>query len=76
MEVDDEDVDDSRTVESVWGCRVVFSSGVRCRVVGGLFSKGLACLTRRDDLERVTPGEYDDIEVGVDEMLNAPGDSE
>ena len=54
----------------------MFSSGVRCRVVGGRFCSGLACLVRTEVLESVVPGEYDDMDVGVDEMLNAPGDSE
>lgn len=54
----------------------MLSSGVRCRVVGSLFCNGLACLVRSDVFDSVTPGEYDDIDVGVDEMLKAPGDSE
>ena len=76
MEAEDEDVEDSRTIESVCGCRMLPSSGVRCRVTGGLLCKGLACRVRSEVLDNVTAGEYDDMDVGVEETLNGPGDSE
>lgn len=71
VDADDEDVEDSRTEESAR------SSGVLCLVMGGLDCNGLACLVRTVDLvDKATPGEYEDIDVGVDETLKGPGDSE
>jgi hypothetical protein len=52
------------------------SSGVHCRVTGGLLCNGLACLVRCELRDRAVPGEYDDIDVGVEETLKGPGDSE
>lgn len=76
VEVDEEDVEDSRTVERVCGLRVFVSSGVLCLVTGGRLCKGLACFVRCEFRDRAVPGEYDDIDVGVDETLNGPGDPE
>lgn len=77
MDVDDEEVEDSRTDESPCCLRKLSSSGVLCRTTGGLLCKGLACRTRVVDfVDNATPGEYDDIDVGVEDTLNAPGDSE
>jgi hypothetical protein len=76
VDVEDEDVDDSRTVESVLGLRELASSGVLCRVTGGLLCRGLACFVRCEFLDRAVPGEYDDIDVGVEETLKGPGDPE
>lgn len=77
VEADDEDVDDSLTEERLCSCRKVGSSGVRCLVTGGLLCNGLVCLKRALLLvDKATPGEYDDMDVGVEETLNGPGDSE
>ena len=77
VEADDEEVEDSRTAERACFCLTTASSGVRCLVTGGLPCKGLACLTRVVFLEdRATPGEYEDIDVGVEDTLKGPGDSE
>lgn len=76
VEADDDDVDDSRTVDNVCGCRLLLSSGVLCRVTGGRLCRGLICFVRMDVRESEVPGEYEDIDVGVDDVLKAPGDSE
>lgn len=76
VEADDDEVDDSRTVDSVCGCRLLLSSEFLCRVTGGRLCRGLICFVRTDVRESEVPGEYDDIDVGVDDVLNAPGDSE
>jgi hypothetical protein len=55
---------------------VLISSGVLCRVTGGLLCNGLACLVRCEFLDIAVPGEYDDMDVGVEETLNGPGDPE
>ena len=57
VEVDEEEVEDSLTVESACGWRLLVSSGVLCRVTGGLLCKGLACRVRLEVLERVAAGE-------------------
>lgn len=47
------------------------------RVTGGRLRVGLVCRGRRGDLVMTgIPGEYEEIEVGVDVRLNAPGDSD
>lgn len=52
-------------------------SFVLVRAVGGLLSNGLACRTLVVVLlVRAAPGEYEDIDVGVEDTLNGPGDSE
>lgn len=76
MEADDNDVDDSRTDERACCCRMLGSSCDRFRVTGGLLSRGLACLVRTELFDNTMPGEYEDMEVGVEETLNGPGDSE
>jgi hypothetical protein len=76
VEADDEDVGDSRTIESAGKEPVLDVSASLSRDAGTLPCKGLACLTRVEDFDRGFPGEYDVIDVAVDEMLNAPGDSE
>jgi hypothetical protein len=44
---------------------------------GGLLSSGLTCLVLVVDLiDSATPGEYDDMEFGVEDTLKGPGDSE
>lgn len=46
-------------------------------MIGGLLCKGLVCLILEEALfDKITPGEYEDIEVGVEETLKGPGDSE
>lgn len=55
---------------------MLVSSGVLCRVTGGLLCSGLACFVRCEFRDKVLPGEYDDIDVGVEETLNGPGDPE
>lgn len=37
---------------------------------------GLGCLNRPTLLECISPGEYEDNEVGVEPRLHMPGDSE
>lgn len=76
VDTDDDDVEDSLTVDRACGWRLFISSGVLCRVTGGLLCRGLACRVRLEALDSVVPGEYDDIDVGVDETLKGPGDSE
>jgi hypothetical protein len=76
VEADEEDVEDSRTVESVCGFRVFDSSGVLCRVTGGLLCNGLACFVRCEFLDKALPGEYEDMDVGVEETEKGPGDPE
>jgi hypothetical protein len=76
VEAEDEEVDDSRTVDRAWGLRVVTSSGVLWRVTGGLLCSGLACLVRCEFLDMVLPGEYEEIDVGVEETLKGLGDPE
>ena len=80
VEDDDEDVLDSRTgarpgsrerAESDSGSKFM----ILLLVTGGLL--GLGCPGRSEDLAAsVMLGEWDDIEVGVDIRLSAPGDSE
>ena len=76
VDAEDEDVEDSRTMERVCGVRVLVSSGVLWRVTGGRLCNGLACFVRCEFRESAVAGEYDDIDVGVDETLNGPGDPE
>ena len=74
--MDEEEVEDSRTEGSPCCWRELSSSGVLCLVTGGRLCSGLDCFVREVLLEKVAPGEYEDIDVGVDEMLKGPGDSE
>ena len=55
---------------------MLVSSGVLCRVTGGLLCSGLACRVRFEALDNVVPGAEDDIDVGVDDTLKGPGESE
>jgi hypothetical protein len=75
VDADEEDVDDSRTVDNPCVVRMLGSSGARCLLTGGRLSKGLTCLTLYAGFEMAVAGEYDVKDVAVDEMLNAPGDS-
>ena len=69
VEVDDEDGAAERTDEEPCSSSAI--------LLVGLFDNGLACRKRGAGLlGSATPGEYDDIEVGVDDMLNRLGDSE
>jgi hypothetical protein len=53
------------------------SSGVLYLATEGLACKGLTCRVRLVVFaDTTTPGEYEDMEVGVDETLNGPGDPE
>lgn len=73
VEPDDDEVEDSRTEGSI--C----SSGVLCLAMGGRLWSGLVWRARKVALlESEAPGEceYEDIEVGVEETLKGPGDSE
>lgn len=76
VDVEDEDVDDSRTEESPCWWRILTVSLLLLRATGGRLSSGLVCLTRGALLVITTPGEYEDMDVGVEETLNGPGDSE
>jgi hypothetical protein len=76
VEVDDEDVEDSRTVESPGTEPVLEVSASLSRDTGILPCNGLTCLTRVEVFDNGCPGEYDVIDVAVDEILKAPGDSE
>jgi hypothetical protein len=71
--VDAEEDDDSRTEDNV---RPSISSSPRI-VTGGLLLVGLDCLVRNVLFEvTVVAGEKDDMDVGVEAMLNGPGDPE
>lgn len=75
VDADEEDVDDSRTVDNPCAVRMLGSSGARLRLTGGRLSRGLTCLTLYADFEMAVAGEYDVTDVAVDEILKAPGDS-
>lgn len=75
VDADEEDVDDSRTVDNPCVVRILGSSGARCLLTGGRLSRGLTCLILYADFEIAVAGEYDVTDVAVDEILNAPGDS-
>lgn len=45
VDAEEEDVDDSRTVDNPCVVRTVLSSGALCRLMGGRLSSGLTCLT-------------------------------
>lgn len=75
VDADEEDVDASRTVDNPCIVRMLGSSGARCLLTGGRLSRGLTCLALSADFEMAVAGEYDVIDVAVDEILNAPGDS-
>ena len=75
VDADEEDVDDSRTVDNPCVARMLGSSGARCLLTGGRLSKGLTCLTLYADFEMAVAGEYDVIDVAFEAILNAPGDS-
>ena len=82
MEDDDEEVPDSRNAGSPWLCERWLSSCGRKfptlrLVTGGRLRVGLTCLTLIGDFAgRGIPGEYEDMDVGVDVRLKALGDSE
>lgn len=60
-----------------FGSRVEEPSSSLCREIRGLACNGLTCRARVVDFTvNVTPGEYEDMDVGVEETLNGPGDSE
>jgi hypothetical protein len=73
VDPEDDDAEDSRTEGSP--C----SSGVLSLATSGRPCSGLACRIRKEDLlgkEAAGECEYEDIDVGVEEMLKTPGDSE
>lgn len=71
VEVDDDERVDSRTADRP--C----SSGVASLPTGGLPERGLTCLMRDAGLlGSETPGEYEDMELGVEERLKRLGESE
>ena len=83
VDEEEDDVPDSRTAVSPVLRGTVCSSCCIKRsanlflVTGGRLLVGLVVLARKGALMGVgTPGDWDDIEVGVDVRLNAPGDSE
>ena len=76
VEVVDADVEDSRTVESPEAEPALEVSASLNRDTGVLPCSGLTCLTRVEVFDSGCPGEYEVIDVAVDEMLKAPGDSE
>lgn len=73
---------DSRSTDSPWfseslasSCGGKFLSPLL--VIGGRLRVGLDCLTPRGDFAgRGMPGEWDDMEVGVEVLLKPPGDSD
>ena len=83
VDEDDEDVSDSRKAGSP--CVLALSRPSWCAaspslllVIGGRLRKGLSCLGLDADFEgaKTIPGEWEDIEVGVEVLLKGPGDSE
>lgn len=86
VELDEEDVVDSRTAASPRGSLTADSGSfvrlpVRRRVTGGRLRVGLACRALSDAAKRLgamIPGDWDEMDVGVVSRLIAkgPGDSE
>lgn len=75
VEVDEDE--DSRTVESPGESMLPVASSVSFRDVDGLLRAGLCCPAPEPFLEAAesrTPGEWEDIEVGVEVMLKGPGE--
>jgi len=75
--VDAEDEDDSRTVERASRSRLLGLFSDHFRGTGCLLRVGLCCTGPRaslEDAERRMPGEWEDIEVGVDVTLKGPGE--
>lgn len=77
VDADDEELGDSLSAGAACLCRLAGSSRASCRETGGFECKGLTCRIRDALLfEKTVPGEYDDMDVGVDDTLKGPGDSE
>ena len=82
VDEDDEEVKDSRTAVRPRLREMLESScsgmpGNFRRVTGGRLRVGLSCFLFIGALIGVdTPGDCDDIDVGVEVLLKAPGDSE
>lgn len=82
VDEDDEEVNDSRTAVRPRLCRRLESScsgmpGNFRLVTGGRLRVGLSCFLPIGALIGVeTPGDCDDMDVGVEVLLKAPGDSE
>lgn len=74
---DEEDVADSLTAVSPRVCEGMMSSGGNfLRVTGGRLRVGLICLLNGALIGVPTPGDCDDMEVGVEVRLKFPGDSD
>ena len=82
VDEDDEEVKDSRTAVRPRLCEIFKSScngmpGNFRLVTGGRLRVGLSCFRLTGGLTGIeAPGDCDDIDVGVEVLLNAPGDSE
>jgi hypothetical protein len=77
VDAEDAEFEDSLTEESACRWRWPNSSAVLCRTTGGRLCSGLACRTRVVLLDEIAvAGEYDDMDVGVEDTLKGPGDSE
>lgn len=82
VDEDDEEVKDSRTAVRPRLCKILESSrsglpGNFRLVTGGRLRVGLSCVLLIGALIGVeTPGDCDDMDVGVEVLLKAPGDSE
>lgn len=82
VDEDDDEVKDSRTAVRPRLCKIMESSGNGMPgnfrlVTGGRLRVGLSCFLLIGALIGVeTPGDCDDMDVGVEVLLKAPGDSE
>ena len=82
VDEDDEEVKDSRTAVRPRLCEILESScsgmpGNLRLVTGGRLRVGLSCFLLLGALTGVeNPGDCDDMDVGVEALLKAPGDSE
>ena len=82
VDEDDEEVKDSRTAVKprLWEMLESSGSGMPGNfrlVTGGRLRVGLSCFLLIEAFIGVdTPGDWDDIDVGVEVLLKAPGDSE
>lgn len=75
--VETEEEEDSRTEGSPWASKLEAISSVIFRVVGGRLRVGLSCrilVVVFMVMGATRPGDADDIEVGVELMLNGPGE--
>ena len=74
---DDEEVADSRTAVNPLLCDTgISSAGNFLLVTGGRLLVGLVCRRRGTLIGVPTPGEWEDMDVGVEVRLKFPGDSD